>query len=597
MINPIFFKSIATPNSHISFRQKIETSQSDTKVNTLGYIESTNKIVLDDLNTAYDSIMEILHKKTSSGIKSIVNEAKNFNTADGLTFKNVDNENNSISFEKITKKQFNKYTKILVKDSSNNIKEGFLVKDNNFIVKNFDIKYPNKLPETPELYTKAELEELKINDKLKNILSKLDQSMLQARLFVNTRKDKDLKPPTATIPSETGIKLNNIKELCSSTNETCKDIPAASLTRLKNEYGDYAVQLGQSAHKLKNITDEKLQIVYSEFNNAYNGSFQRIMVYNADNSLKTGYLFKYNKIVSNFNPEYPSFLPDRIDFVNVEEMKNTHYNEELNSYIDGYSEKINDYKEFIIEQRRTPAGSLKSHDAQKMKDLDNLYKQIEETLKKVSINTINKVKNAYSDYDIEAGKKGLSFLNVGQDNLKMNIFKSKAKGEDEVMKLTMSNADDSDEVSLTIKNNTKFVLNYNTPDSVMQEKLKILNHLDDIQQKLNDFKAHSDSYVENIPKGKIKKQQYSQTRTTKHYVQRTTIKKSNTSKTKTSATKENTFTKEKEYNELINESVKQFKTALKEMKGNVDVFDEQTAKIRQNIVDFIESKKKAIDQC
>lgn len=601
MITPLFInKSIIPSGNNISFKQKNEIPAANKSEHPCGYVGGANKKILEDLSYAFDSITEILNKKTASGIKSIVNEAKDFNTSDGLTFKNIDEQHNSISIDKITRKQFDRYVKILVKDSSYKAKEGYLIKDNDFIVKNFDIKSPNKLPEKPEMYTRKELEELSINDKLNNILTKLDKPMLKARIFVISRKEGDLKPSDALLPQETYTKLKNIQTLTGSTNEMCKDIPAASLTRLKNEYGDYAVQLGQSAHKLKNIGEDKIQIVYSEFNSAYNGSFQRILVYNADNSLKTGYLFQNNKIISNFNPEYPSFLPDRIDFVNVEEIKEPHYNEELNTYLDSYAEKLDNYKEFVAEQRRTPAGSLKADNVKKMVTLDNLYLKIENTLKKVSINTINKVKNAYPDYDMQAGKKGFSFVNVGKEKLKVNIFKSKAKGEDEVIKLTMSKPDGSDEVSLIIKNNTKFVLNYNTPDSVMQSKLKILEHLDEFNTKLEDFLVHSEVYVESIPKGKVKKSEYAETMASSPCIRESKklkiTKKTKTEKNKTTALKpkkdKNAFVKEKEYQDLIKDSIRQLKDTLKGMKGNISMFDEQTAKIRQTLVDFIDAKKK-----
>ena len=137
-------------------------------------------------------------------------------------------------------------------------------------------------------------------------------------------------------------------------------------------------------------------------------------------------------------------------------------------------------------------------------------------------------------------------------------------------------------------------------DCMTEMLLYAYEHLDEFNTKLEDFLVHSEVYVESIPKGKVKKSDYAETTASSPCIRESNqfkiTKELKTQKFKTTRPKPkknpNAFIKEKEYQNLIKDSIKQLKDSLRGMKGNISIFDEQTAKIRQNLVDFIEAKKK-----
>ena len=105
--------------------------------------------ILSSLIICKNEIYDILDKKTPAGIRSIINLSKQFNTNDGLTFKNFDETNNTISFElNVLKNNYNN-VRIIQKDYTGQIKNAWLIVDYN-IVKNYNPQ--NKLPETLEFY-------------------------------------------------------------------------------------------------------------------------------------------------------------------------------------------------------------------------------------------------------------------------------------------------------------------------------------------------------------------------------------------------------------------------------------------------------------
>lgn len=567
-----------------SVRERKETEETKSFV-----LDSKNQRYIDDLAGVQKIITDILDKKTKEGINKLIRESGQFNTIDGLTFKNINQHNDSLSLDTAPYRSFKGYTKILLKDSDNKIKKGYLIKDNRYIVKNYDIKTPNTLPRHPQFYTASEAKNIGISEEIEKLLRIADTALLKTRRFVCERKDTDLKPPAAKMDVELISKLSSILTLMKETDNVSSQIPPSTLTKSKTEFGDYVLQHGRGDYKFKNIGSEKLQMVFSEFLNEHNGAFLRLMVYNPDETVKTGYLFKDNKIISNFNPDYQSFLPEKLDFADINEINDYHYNEELKSYIDLYEEKLNSYKTFLIQKKETPFNAISKEGAERLKVISSLYSQIEKSLSSVSNVSANKIKNAYPDFEIKAGKKGYTFKNVGPDKKTINIYKSKSNNADELLNINMLDTEFEKSNTLTIKNNDRYVSNYKVPEKVMKEKLRLLNYLPSIKTKLTEFKEVSENYKESVSVKTPKLKEHKASDVQKVQTEPKPDRKRGKPVSKEYV--ENPWLKEKEYQDLINESIKEFKNAVKRMKGNMEIFDETTTKIREKLVRFIEDKK------
>lgn len=566
-------KSFIYPKSYsnVSFKQN---NQLDIDTGRQASLDNKNSRLLRDLKYPYNQIQDILNKKTFAGINSIILEHKGFNTVDGLTFKNIDGTNKNVSFELKTPKGFSTYTKILVKDQNDNIEDGFLIKDDLYIIKNYNLKTPNKIPDTPEFYSVSELAESHINDRLSNLLVNIDNAMCDVRKFVNKRKDTDLKPTPATVNNNVKSSICCINYTTKKINEMVGNISPKTLNRYKTEFGDYCFKEGQIANMFKNVGANKEKLVFSTVNNSYFGQFSKLLVFNEDDSLKTGYLLYNDKIVSNYNPEYPGYIPDKLNFVDVKEINNKHYSDDLENYLKLYEEKLNEFQTFLSQKKRTSMGMLSCQHAEKMQDIASVYDEISESLSKYSLTTVNKIKGEYPDFDLKAPKRGFTFVNVGPEKKEINILKMKSPNEDKLFKIILLNPDGTDDTEIVIKNATQLVNNYKISEEETLAKLNILNYLDDLNEKLKDF----DKFVTQRGERPRKKTAVLAQDLNSPVISET--KKHN--RISCAKIKFPALSKEQKQ-----EVVKDFGQALKNMNGDIINFDDEIAKIREKLLVFV----------
>ncbi len=595
-------------NSEISFKTTLSKTENikDTSIVENNFvIDEKTQSHLKDIIKAYEQINEVLDRKTHNGIKSLITGSGVFNTNDGITLKNVNEQNDSIAIDVINYRNTNKYIQLLVKDKNNKVKKKFLITGQNQIIKNYDNMPLEKLTAEPVFYTKEEAQELNINNEIKNILETVDFPLLKVRIYIERNKDTDLKPPSANIDKETLEKIQKLILKRIEIDKLCKTIPPSTLTKKKNEYKDYVIQHGRNTHKFKNIGEDKLQIVFSEFDNPYFGNFKRLMVYNEDETTKTGYLLKDNKIVSNFNPLFPSEIPNKLDFVDINEINAPHYKQELLEYINAYSQKLQEFEDFLTDKTTRGFNALPQKDVQKLTILSNLYEETEKLLLSVNTQKANKIKNNCPNYDITAGKKGFTFKNIGEDKKTINVFKSKANTDDDILKITILAKNKEDNITLSIKNNEKFVNNYKIKNSEMSQKLELLKYVQELTDKMKEFNESAIQWIkEDSQRKEIKKQASIDKKQKQEIIQkqkeeareknikikeeRTIIKRG---RPFSKEVQQNPWIKEKEYNNMLKDCIKLFKQTMTDMKGNIEIFDSRMQEIRQNITEFIEQKR------
>ncbi len=568
-------------------------------------IDTETQTYLKDIIKAYEQISEVLDKKTSAGIKSLITESGLFNTNDGITLKNVNEQGESIAIDVINYRNTNKYIKLLVKDKNNKVKNKFLITGQNQIIKNYDNVPIAKLTADAVFYTKEEAQKLNLNNEIKNILKEVDFPLLKTRIYIEKNKNTNLKPLAATVDKETLEKIQKLILKRIEIDKLCKTIPPSTLTKKKNEHEDYVIQHGRNTHKFKNIGEDKLQIIFSEFDNPYFGNFKRLMVYNEDGTPKTGYLLKDNKIVSNFNPLLPSEIPNKLDFVDINEINAPHYKQELLEYIDAYSQKLQEFEDFLTDKTTRGFNALPQKDVQKLTILSNLYEETEKLLLSVNTQKANKIKNNCPNYDITAGKKGFTFKNIGEDKKTINVFKSKANTDDDILKITILAKNKENNITLSIKNNEKFVNNYKIKDSEMSQKLELLKYVQELTDKMKEFNESAIQWIKEDSQRKeikrqadidkkqkqeiIKKQkEEARQKNIKIKEEKTIIKRG---RPFSKEVQQNPWIKEKEYNDMLKDCIKLFKQTMTDMKGNIEIFDSRMQEIRKNIAEFIEQKR------
>ena len=541
---------------NINFKQNIKAS--------FNVIQKQNLDLLSDIASAYKEIQSILDKKTMAGINSLVNEHKGFNTLDGLTFKNINELKDSVSFELKKLKSSINFMKILVKDKDGNIKNGYLIKDGLYLVKNYDLESPNKIPQDIELYNSSEINDNNFNETLSEILNKIDESMFSLRKFVLSRKDTYLKLEDGRVSGNIKSLLTSVINKDKNLTESLREIPPASLNRYKAEYEDYCFKTGQVANMFKNIGDNKEKVLFSNVYNSYYGNLSKILVFNSDDTLKTGYLLKDDKIVANYNPEYPNVIPDKLKFVDIEEMKSEHFSAELENYLNLYNDKLNKYSVFMIQKKRNVLGQLNEQNLNEIQKIDSLYQKITELLSKYSLTTINKIKGEFSDFDLSVPKRGYTFKNIA-DGTKINILKMKSSNDDKIYKIILLNNDNEEKAEIVVKNLNQPINNYKLTKEELDAKVELLNKLNDLSIKMEEFEKFITNRALQVNKPKEAKPKLEKT-----------VKVAKAPKLS------------KEDSKIL---LDQFKDVLKNLNGDIANFDTKISEMRAQILEMLNKSK------
>lgn len=546
---------------NISFKQNFlkQTYQIPT-------ISFENIKTLSNLETIYNQIQDILSKKTHQGLNNIIREHKGFNTIDGLTFKNF-SEDKMLSFEVKKGKDFSKFLKLILRNNDKDIVEGYLIKNNGAVVSNYDLKNPNKIPDYFVYFSSDELKDLGLEQKLSKIFDRLDELMFDVRMFILKRKDTDLKLPDGVIGTNLQNRISSIVSRTLNIDEMTKSLSSKSLNRYKSNFPDYCFKEGLVANKFKNLGENNERLSFSTVHNSVYGRLSKLMVYNSDDSVKTGYLIKDNKFVSNFNPKNSLYIPEKLLFASVDDLKSEHYSVDFNKYIDLYETKLGEYYEYISKIKRTGLGALSADKVDSMKQLGKAYTEVNNFLSKYSFTTINKIKGEYPDFDLTVPKRGYTFKNIGTDLKTINILKMKSQNDENIYKIGVIDKEGNIESEIIVKNFNQLANNYKISEEEVLAKLDILNYLKDITAKFNDFNEFIVARENSIKSKKVSQNLVD-----------TKVVVAKSKPQKISIPKEQKQALKRAFNEM-----------LSNFKGDLSDFDSCVAKIREQLSIFLKS--------
>lgn len=512
-MNQIFFNSLNSfkypfhknkehlPRQNVSFAQR--RTSADIYEKTYTIIPYDIREDLHSLEYSFKQIKEILDKKDGEGVKDLIKKSGRFNTADGLTFKNVGIERDNISFDAGSFKNLGNIIRITQKSALGKIKQGWLI-HNDRVVKNYNPSNPNSLPNNIEYYSLEELQQSGINDKLRNVLANLDPVMLKVRQLAVAQKDTHLKIPAATISEEALNSLYKIQDLTDKVIKTADEIPHSTLYKLNVKFPDYKQISGQSSYTFQNLGNDKIQINYSTIDSKKLGYLQRLMVYDKEGQIKTGYLLSDNKIVANFNPKIPAMLPEKFYYVDESKIQNAHYSQAFEDYLNIYSDAINAYLKHITPDNN-PA-SLPQEYAPVMESVRNCFESIEDKFAKINKVKVSKLKTSYPDFLNMAGKRGYTFKNAGPNNETINIMRCKTKQCNDILKITVFDGKGDIKDYLLVQDN--FVISNYNPKYPMDipsapkfynsrdiYKLSAFDYLESLNAKIADFEKFVDEKI------------------------------------------------------------------------------------------------------
>ena len=583
-----FLHKNSTANNNIplriSFGQKHNVSDSFEK-RTSFFIDSSLREELSYIESSYKQIKDILDKKTGAGVKKLVSESGQFNTTDGLTFKNIGEYKNSVSVDVGSFKNLSGTVRITEKDRDGKLIQGWLL-DNYRVVKNYNPYTPNSFPAKAEYYTTDELKDLQINNKILKLVREIDPILLNVRKLVLSQKDTDLQPVAGCISDENLSALANIRLLNSQALDICTNIPHSTLYKLNTKFPHYKPVSGQTLLNFQGLGEDNLQILYSEVDSKKFGLLQRLMVYDENGEVVTGYLIKDNNIVSNFNPSTPSILPEKLFFVDENEIKNKHYKDNLERDLKLYESALRSYIKHI-----TPDNSPAKLSGEYKSLMDSIrlsYETIEKLFSEESSVKVNKLKTAYDDYVNMAGKRGYTFKNTAEENGTINIMRCKNKNCDNLIKITFMDKNGEIKDSLLVQNDM-VVSNYNPLyPTIIPPVLKFYNkeelynlhaleYLQPLNERLNDFAE----YIKERKTLSIKRKNINDEKNTTE-CETKKVKADNEEK---SADVISNYNK-KAYNALVIDCKKKFKDAIDNMYNDKESFFAALEEIKKQTEEF-----------
>lgn len=546
--------------------------------------------VVSSISNAYKDILKKISEKTPEGMEIIQKEYKDFKSTRSLMFHNCGENKTSIQVRVPDGQDGRDFIKIVVKKGSNFsqgkvVLDSYTIKDFDRIVEDNDKNHVFVFPQNIKYTNFDKPFELK----LQKVLDDLDCAMLKFRKFLAKYDGQYLKPELFTF-SDTNLKrLANIDSLYNKTDELLKGLYNKLSLKIKKEFGDYKLQVAQPVHILKNIGENKNQIAYKKLQHPEHGELTRIMVYDKNDEIIDGFLFKEDQglIVSNFNPKNFSIIPPKLLYHDKSSVKEIL--PKFEQYLSDYEKKLGEFNKFIsqklYERSLAPViGKLSGDLGVDMTKIDSIYQQISEKFASISAPTVSKIKTSYPKWNGVAGQRGFAFK--VSDNEQVSILKMKNAKRNNLTRLCFSK---NGEDKFFLINQDMVVKNFNPKyptiippelkyySDLELEELGLESFLKKAADELQEFKTHIETP---IPKMENKVKEIKLTEPKK------VIKKEENVKLKSEV-----ISKTKEYKQLMKECNEKLTLAMENAENDMQGFNNVIQEIQSKIAEFFSKTK------
>ena len=538
--------------------------------------------VVSSISNAYKDILKKISEKTPEGMEIIQKEYKDFKSTRSLMFHNCGENKTSIQVRVPDGQDGRDFIKIVVKKGSNFsqgkvVLDSYTIKDFDRIVEDNDKNHVFVFPQNIKYTNFDKPFELK----LQKVLDDLDCAMLKFRKFLAKYDGQYLKPELFTFGDTSIKRLENINSLYNKTDEVLKGLPHKLALKLKGEYGDYKLQVAQPVHILKNIGENKNQIAYKKLQHPEHGELTRIMVYDKNDEIIDGFLFKEDQglIVSNFNPKNFSIIPPKLLYHDKSSVKEIL--PKFEQYLSDYEKKLGEFNKFIsqklYERSLAPViGKLSGDLGVDMTKIDSIYQQ---KFASISAPTVSKIKTSYPKWNGVAGQRGFAFK--VSDNEQVSILKMKNAKRNNLTRLCFSK---NGEDKFFLINQDMVVKNFNPKyptiippelkyySDLELEELGLESFLKKAADELQEFKTHIETP---IPKMENKVKEIKLTEPKK------VIKKEENVKLKSEV-----ISKTKEYKQLMKECNEKLTLAMENAENDMQGFNNVIQEIQSKIAGF-----------
>lgn len=457
-----------------------------------------------------------------------------FNSIKGLTFFNVGRANAelNLSFQKTNENK--QLFRMFLRDSeSKRIQKIFFVMDGEKVVKNVYPSAPEKTPETLKFYSPNELVEHHVESELNEILDlsepfllKLRRSLIDVkpvqeqneakRVLSFTELNSDLNFKVSTGGNAKVFNLSHNGSINDSIVKLLDDAVVKSAD-IRNAFSKYSVSTAERIRRaypdlvlresknggyiFKNVGVDKEIVTVQKIDSAKHGELTRLLIENSEDKSVKFYLFSHNRLVKNTNPKYPNFIPERLKFYDVSEIKE--FEPIFDKYFSLYNEKLADFENFVVNDLRPnkfvpkelrvksdvpkvkkervakikpqveiiakPDGMLDAETVNLLQDTVSLFKNATGELKKYNNVLAAQAKKMYPNLESREGASGLTFVNLQHpilDKISINILSR------DVVKISLHKLGNVEPEVFLIDNTFKVISNMSKNSSTLPKNFK-----------------------------------------------------------------------------------------------------------------------------
>ena len=286
-----------------------------------------------------------LSKRFSYNIKSTYQDyALKIGSTDH-TLTNIGPEKLSMTLTRPNLSEHSDMAKLVVYNADGSIRNAFLIKDNNKLVANFNDKYINYIPEKL-IYTDAQKLDSPENLPLLNTYLKMYRTKLEDfKMFVaKAIYDKSYKAPDGIFSGKEAKHITNIIEQYNEITEFFSTLTPAKVNTIKSNFPELYISAGKRGFTFQNFENNK-SITVLQMASKNEPNLLRITI-GGENSAQM-YLIKYGqKVVKNYNPEYPQMVPPVLKFYDEDEIKEL----ELAKPLEFVDSMLTKFKTFVQEE-------------------------------------------------------------------------------------------------------------------------------------------------------------------------------------------------------------------------------------------------------
>lgn len=231
-------------------------------------------------------------------------------------FINVGSDKNNVVFAPLRTEKKEGLTRLIISDKDGNLIDTYLIQNSNKIVSNVNKNNPNSIPDKLLFYSKDELK----NDVLPSFVPYVEMASEKLNDFyshltkVEPVQDVHLKNENKEMLDKTFKCVLGVMEIFSKHSY----IDATNMKKSYNEKIDspkFELEAGRSAMVLADINEVHDKVAFLKVSNKKYPNLSRISVFSKDNELKKMFLLDGNdKIVSNYNTEYPAVIPKNLKY-------------------------------------------------------------------------------------------------------------------------------------------------------------------------------------------------------------------------------------------------------------------------------------------